>query len=642
MNVNYPTVMLSALITPFAMNAVTRAELPPSPPVVAPAEVGEQERAIASVVGTLFAAADAREWNRVAACFADKVQMDYSALGAEAAERTPAQIVDTWKAVLPGFDRTAHNPHNLAVWVVGDRATATCDAIALHELKGDTWTVFTGYAIEFGRAGGAWKIERVRLSLYDEAGDRALNEKAAARVRDGTATPLPAGPTPHAGKVEAFFAALEAGDLERSVGLFAEGGRQVMPFAPKGFPERLEGRDALRKQYAPVARFASQRYPHEVLATADPRVVIAKYDGRITVEPGSDYDNSYVGVWRFDDAGRIAEFTEFVNPNILANGFPGAPPAHYSVHAAGASPADGVALREVRFDSAGDELVGHLFLPPGFDGSRKYPAVVVTGSWTSVKEQMPDEYASRLAKEGFVTLTFDFRGFGESAGAPREFEDSARKTADIRAAVGFLAAHPNVDGDIAGLGVCASSGYMAHAAAQDDRIKHLALVAPWLHDPAMTEELYKERPGGRAALLGLGRAAQAKYDATGEADYDQAVSELNPMAAMYVPGGAFDYYLNPAKAAGPRYANRWAVQSWVPWLTFDAIAAAPQIKVPVHVVHSEQGAVPQGAKAFIAELPGEPATLWLNEFTQEDLYYKPEAVGRAVDATAAWLKEQMK
>ena len=28
------------------------------------------------------------------------------------------------------------------------------------------------------------------------------------------------------------------------------------------------------------------------------------------------------------------------------------------------------------------------------------------------------------------------------------------------------------------------------------------------------------------------------------------------MSAMYVPGNIFDYYLNPAKGAGPGYDNR--------------------------------------------------------------------------------------
>ena len=86
-------------------------------------------------------------------------------------------------------------------------------------------------------------------------------------------------------------------------------------------------------------------------------------------------------------------------------------------------------------------LKGHLFLPPDFKDTQKYPAAIVTGSWTSVKEQMPDEYASLLARDGFISLTFDFTGFGESEGQPRQVEDHKLKIADIKAAVDFLSSH---------------------------------------------------------------------------------------------------------------------------------------------------------------------------------------------------------
>ena len=638
----FPALLLSACAPSDAQDASTTNEASAA-----------EEAAIRDVVTGLFAATDARDWDRAASFFADSVRMDYSALGAEPATQSPEEVVEGWRQMLPGFERTAHHPHNLAVWVVPEtteegapaRATATYDALAVHALEGRDWTVFAGYDSEFVKEGGRWKIARTRLSLYDQAGDTDLPALAAERVQGGqsyAAEDLAPFESPHAETVSGMLEALGRGDVEAYLGAFAEDGEQVMPLAPEGFPERRVGMDALREQYGPVADFASQRYPHEVFATADPDVVLAKYDGEITVAPGSEYNNSYVGVFAFGEDGELETFTEYFNPEILANGFPGAPPMHYSVHEAGASPESGVALREVRFESEGDELVGHLFLPPGFDESRRYPAVVVTGSWTSVKEQMPDGYASLLAKDGFITLTFDFRGWGESAGEPREFESSERKIEDIRSAVTFLAAHQSVDVDqIAGLGVCASSGYMAHATAQDDRIRRLALVAPWLHDPDMTYALYDARPnGGRDGLLALGREAREAYEQTGEVRYDQAVSELNPMAAMYVPGGAFPYYLDPAMGAGPHYANRWAVMSWEPWLTFDSHAAADGITVPVHIVHSESGAVPEGARAFIERLPNEPDVEWLNDYNQMELYYVPEAVSQAMSATSAWLQRQ--
>jgi uncharacterized protein len=63
----------------------------------------------------------------------------------------------------------------------------------------------------------------------------------------------------------------------------------------------------------------------------------------------------------------------------------------------------------------------------------RWPAVVLTGPFTGVKEQVTGLYARRLTDAGFVTLALDHRGFGSSGGR-RAHEDSQGKLADLRAA----------------------------------------------------------------------------------------------------------------------------------------------------------------------------------------------------------------
>ncbi|WP_246227761.1 hypothetical protein [Roseobacter ponti] len=65
--------------------------------------------------------------------------------------------------------------------------------------------------------------------------------------------------------------------------------------------------------------------------------------------------------------------------------------------------------RTVTFENEGAELTGTLYLPEGHDGSA-LPAVVVTGAWTSVEEQMPAVYAREMVERGFAAVTFDFSG----------------------------------------------------------------------------------------------------------------------------------------------------------------------------------------------------------------------------------------
>ncbi|MEM6928754.1 MAG: nuclear transport factor 2 family protein, partial [Myxococcota bacterium] len=503
-------------------------------------------------------------------------------------------------------------------------ATATFDGIAMHVLtENDTtehWTVFGGYDAELVREKGAWKLARLHLTVREQTGSRDLPRRAASHpVRELASTATPSS-------VDAFFAALEANDLDALSATLATEVVQAMPLAPDGFPRVVEGRSAVRGLYANIIDHP-QRYDRIVLATADPRWVVASFTGAVDVASGT-YANAYVNLFELDAEGRIVGIVEHFDPDTLLAGWPGLSPRTHSVHASGA-PTDAVSVETVRFERDGVPLVGHLFRPAGADPQVARPAVVVTGSWTSVKEQMPDVYASRLAAEGLIAMTFDFTGFGESGGDRRQLEDPSLKIADISEAARVLASQDGVDPSrVGGLGICASAGYLAHAASRTPELSRIALVAPWLHDEAMARTIYDPRPGGADGLLAAADVAAARAD-RGESTFVLAASELDPRSAMYVPGNVFDYYLNPTKAAGPHYDNRFDVASWRPWITFDGIGAAEALDKPVHVVHSAQGAVPDGARRFVARA-AQATDVWLDAYTQEDFYFRQDAVTAAL------------
>ncbi|GAA2752389.1 alpha/beta hydrolase [Kitasatospora cinereorecta] len=282
----------------------------------------------------------------------------------------------------------------------------------------------------------------------------------------------------------------------------------------------------------------------------------------------------------------------------------------------------------VGFDGDGAALTGTLYRPAAAQG--RLPAVVVTGSWLTVKEQMAGLYARRLAEAGFAALAFDFAGFGESGGLPRQLESPARKIRDIRDAVTFLAGHDGVDpARIGALGICASSGYTAVNAAEDPRVRSLALVAPWLHDAALVREIYGGEEGVRQKL-DAGLAAARGHERGEPVRYVPAVSTTDPDAAMY---GPFEYYLDERRGAVPAWDNRFAVMSWPQWLTFDPHPAAGRITAPTLLVHSRDGAIPQGAEKFHADLAGPKRLVWLSG-TQFDFYDRHATVAEAVALAA--------
>ncbi len=124
--------------------------------------------------------------------------------------------------------------------------------------------------------------------------------------------------------VREFFRLLEGEDISGFLGLFAEGGRQVNPYASGLFPEGAEGIDELREYWEPVpGRFEGMRFPiDEIHAMEDPGMVFVRYRGEITLKHDQGlYSNNYYSTFRFDDLGKIVEYVEIFNPITAAHGF---------------------------------------------------------------------------------------------------------------------------------------------------------------------------------------------------------------------------------------------------------------------------------------------------------------------------------
>ncbi|MBE9048340.1 alpha/beta hydrolase [Pleurocapsales cyanobacterium LEGE 10410] len=302
-----------------------------------------------------------------------------------------------------------------------------------------------------------------------------------------------------------------------------------------------------------------------------------------------------------------------------------------------ANDAEAAQVKEVNFDSNNQNLVGNLYLPDDYQEGDKLPAVVVTGAWTTVKEQMPATYAEEMADRGYAVLAFDFRNWGESDGEQRQLENPTNKTQDIIAAADYLTTRPEIDSKkIAGLGICASAGYMADAAVQSNDIGAIALVAPWLHNQEIVNEVY----GGEESvqsLINISRKAETKYQTTGELSLIPAASMTDENAVMYQA----PYYTETDRGMIPEYINEFNLASWEGWLTYDAIATADELDKPVKIIHSEEAAIPQGAKEFYSRLSGEKDELWLADTTQFNFYDNPEAVATASDAVAEYFAETL-
>src|SRR5690349_11095765 len=118
------------------------------------------------------------------------------------------------------------------------------------------------------------------------------------------------------------------------------------------------------------------------------------------------------------------------------------------------------------------------------------PCVVMAHGFGGTRDTGLLDYAEGFAAAGLDVLLFDYRGFGDSDGTPRQRVSYRRQRADYRAAVRAARALPGVDpARIVLWGTSYSGGHVLPVAVSDARIAAIISMTPAVD--------------GRAALLAI-------------------------------------------------------------------------------------------------------------------------------------------
>ncbi|MGW2326093.1 nuclear transport factor 2 family protein [Streptomyces sp. NPDC001700] len=115
---------------------------------------------------------------------------------------------------------------------------------------------------------------------------------------------------------------LLAHDMRGFADLWAEDGTMEFPFAPPGWPRRLEGREAVREYVRDYPDHIDLRaVAHEVVhRTADPGVLIVEFAvDAVAVPTGRPLRIDYVAVITVRD-GEIVSYRDYWNPLLLSDG----------------------------------------------------------------------------------------------------------------------------------------------------------------------------------------------------------------------------------------------------------------------------------------------------------------------------------
>jgi uncharacterized protein len=295
---------------------------------------------------------------------------------------------------------------------------------------------------------------------------------------------------------------------------------------------------------------------------------------------------------------------------------------------------------QVNFLSHGVELVGRLYIPTGL--SQPAPAVPLLGPVAFVKEQSPVQYATRLAKAGFVSLAFDPRFHGESGGEPRRYESPEAKVADLKAAIDYLLTRPEVAQDLLYLlGVCQGVNWAIHTTTEDQRIRALAIVAGHY----LTAEGINDYTGGAdktLARIEQGQQARAKYEESGEVEYIPVVSLDDPDALL--PRKPIYEWYRRWEDRGPfwefhgNWENRITAMSEAELWTYRVDETVRTLNTPTLMIHADRAATGAIEPKRIFEQIATPdkQLIWLGNRGQFQFYEEPETIDQCVANIAEW------
>jgi fermentation-respiration switch protein FrsA (DUF1100 family) len=295
-------------------------------------------------------------------------------------------------------------------------------------------------------------------------------------------------------------------------------------------------------------------------------------------------------------------------------------------------------------------IAADIRFPPGFDESRKYPAIVSVHPFGSCKEQTSGSiYGEALAKEGFVVIAYDASFQGESGGTPRWIEDPTQRVEDVSRVIDYAVTLPYVDADRIGvLGVCGGGGYAINATLTEKRIKVVVSITGVNIGRLFREGFSSYDPLGALDAMAAQRTNQARggelqvnelLPASPEAATEAGLTERDVFEAT-------DYY-KTARGQKPGGWTRMLFSHAQKTLAWDAFAFAETLLTqPVMVVIGQKvgafGAFRDGIEIYgRATASKDRQLVSLEDWSHYDLYDKPEPVAKALGRLVPFLQEHL-
>ena len=248
------------------------------------------------------------------------------------------------------------------------------------------------------------------------------------------------------------------------------------------------------------------------------------------------------------------------------------------------------------------KVTGNLFIPKNLDRNAKNPAIIVGHPMGAVKEQSANLYATKMAEQGFVTLSLDLSFWGESEGKPRNAVSPDLYAEDFSAAVDFLGTSQSfVDrGRIGIIGICGSGSFSISAAKIDPRLKAVATVSMYDMGSANRNALNHSLTVEQRKQI-IAEAAEQRYAefTGGETKYTSGTEHVLNEKTHPIQREFYDFYRTPRgeftpKGSSPKVTTHPTLTSNVKFMNFypfndiETISPRPMLFITGSEAHSRE------------------------------------------------------
>ena len=279
--------------------------------------------------------------------------------------------------------------------------------------------------------------------------------------------------------------------------------------------------------------------------------------------------------------------------------------------------------KPVSFYSEGCRLVGDVYYPDGPGRNVPRAGIVLCHGYTGVKDIYLPDNARVLTEAGYVALTFDYKGWGDSEG-PRSRLAPYSRVADVQAALTFLGTLPGVHPERLGLyGTSYGGATVVWVGAVDPRVTCVVSVVGIGHGARWMRSV--RRPDEYHDLLARAAADRVKREEIllpdrQSAELAAAARRGNPAAVDAIPLEYVDDTLG--------FNPEWVV---------DKIAPRPVL----FITTDDDRLVPPQESIQLHARAGEPKRLVvLRGYGHYEVYREP-AFGEVMQATLAWYREHL-